>query len=546
MKYLTHALKSFFHGKTLIILALLFLLIRIPLLDQMYLLHDERDIVLTGYSIARSGFDLNGLFLPLSFENIHPKTSFLTIYYTAIWWLLIPFRSVDTARMLFVLTTTLFPFLIFHLIQTITKKSTVALMSAVVFCFNPWIFHMSRLALEVNLALVLSLAASILLLREKRVWSYVFFFLAFYTYQGYRILIPFLLIYLELYFIHKKGIKKTFIDICKSIGFFIFLVLSSLGIDKSVTNRRLEELIFFDVKYLSNDVVYKRNSSIAPTILEVLFFNKVTASIDYILNIISEGVGFKFLFKQGDPDPVNGTASAGQFFMPYSIFFYLGIIYSGIKKKWKYIYPIGFIIVGMTPSMINSSSTTFAFRSSFSSVGFSFLIGAGVVFFFSLIKSFSKTNKRIILSVLLGLFLVSTTHFAFNYYYRRPIIVSEHFFERERQLAQYLMKNTDRPINIYTTEPSELYLSYILIDSTIPFENIRGDYSNTKTMKVNNKNFINCNAEKNFLQKEYEKMTIISEACLNEKQYSLLQSNLRIVRIPYHDYSFKYAYFIFE
>src|SRR3990172_4458802 len=99
--------------KILFALFILFILIRLPLLDQLNLLHDERDIVLSGWSIAKTGKDLFGKPFPLVFENISPNNPLFAIYFAALWFLLVPIKSVFLARLPFLLVSSLLVFICF-------------------------------------------------------------------------------------------------------------------------------------------------------------------------------------------------------------------------------------------------------------------------------------------------------------------------------------------------------------------------------------------------------------------------------------------------
>src|SRR3989338_5880908 len=103
--------------KILFILFALFIIIRLPFLDQLNLLPDERDMALSGWSIAKTGKDLFGKPFPLVFENISPNNPLFAIYFAAFWFLLIPIKSVSLARLPFVLVSSLIVFISFKIIN---------------------------------------------------------------------------------------------------------------------------------------------------------------------------------------------------------------------------------------------------------------------------------------------------------------------------------------------------------------------------------------------------------------------------------------------
>ena len=545
MKLISLLKEYSFKHKLLIVISVLFLLIRLPALDQIYLLHDERDIILSGYSIAKTGHDLNSIQFPLAFEGIHPKTPFLSIYFTALWWQIMPERSVFFARLPFVITTTVLIFLIYHLIYAITRKKDLALVTTIIYCFSPWIFHMTRLALEVNLALLFTLAGSILYVSKKKWLSFLLFFGAFYSYQAYRVLIPLLLIYLELYFVFQSDLKsfgKSVKQLAINLGIGILLFVSSIFIDSKITSGRLSEIIFFDKDLLTQDVYFKRMTSTAPTLLQRIMHNKLTSSFDYVIDTALKGFGLDYLFKKGDASPTNGTTSGGQFFIFYLPIYLLGLLRLAIVKNAQLLFPVGFVLIGVVPSLINSHSATFAFRSSFAALGFAYIIAFGTLFAWKQLMRLSPLLRKSAIVVSLGIILITVQYFAYNYFFRRTITVAEFYFEHERKLAEFLIENPDTKY-VYHNSPSEAYLSYVFLNNQISFETVRADYSNKKDLEAGSVKFLNCTVHKDLFA-DKEKSRIIFEGCLNDKQKKVLIPDPAVLKIPFSDISNNSAYYV--
>jgi len=166
--------------KKIFFVALIFFLIQLPFLDQLSLLRGERDILLTGWSLAHTAKDLYGKLLPLEFTGIDPNVPFVPMYVTALWWLFVPVKSVFLARLFFVLLSTTVPFLIYEIINFVKKDEKIALITATIFCFSPGIFYLSRLALEIGVAFPLLLAGILCYLKEKKISSFIFFFDLYY------------------------------------------------------------------------------------------------------------------------------------------------------------------------------------------------------------------------------------------------------------------------------------------------------------------------------------------------------------------------------
>jgi hypothetical protein len=149
MKTITHYLIS---RRLVILLTVFFFFIRLPFLDSTFLLYDERDTLLTQHALARSGHDLYGNRLPASFDGISPQAPALAMYYG------VPFfaagypLTVAWGRFLYLLPFSIVPLLVFEILFAITKRKGLAAATAAIFSFRPWVYHISRLALEINIA----------------------------------------------------------------------------------------------------------------------------------------------------------------------------------------------------------------------------------------------------------------------------------------------------------------------------------------------------------------------------------------------------------
>ena len=534
--------------KLLTILFLLFFIIRLLYLDQINLLHDERDIALTGYSLANSFMSLSGEFLPLNFIDVSVGSPFVSFYYSALWWLILPFKSVFFARFPYVFITSFLIFIVYEFILEITRNKNISTITAIIFCFSPWIFHTTRFTLDIPLGLVFLLLAMIFYLREKRFYSYLLFFLAFNSYQGFRILIPFLLIYLELFFYIKKQILQKFIkNNLLNIIFIALLIVFSFIIDSNITKNRLNNIVFFNQQNLAHQVDFKRNTSIAPSILKKAFNNKATETINYILNNFVQGQGINYLFKQGDPSAINGSISAGQFFLPLLLFYYLGFINIGKRLRKEDFYIFGLSFIALIPSLISVNGVSFSFRSIISCIGYSYIIALGTIFSFKIYKKIKSKWKMLILFIFIITLVINTNYFIYNYYFRRPIAISELFNENERQIAKYLNKNNKKKYTIYHNAPKEIFMSFIFFNNTdINIKKVQSVFKKGAPYILNNHSFKNCN---NKIDYKNIKNAIVSENCLDKKVYEYLneESNKKIeYKIPYSDISEKTAYFVFK
>lgn len=525
------------------VLFFLFVIIRLPYLDQLNLLHDERDIVLSGYSIAKTGQDLYKNTAPLNFKNINPNNPLFAIYYSSVWSFINPLRSVFYARFPFVLVSGLLIFLVYELIKIITKDRQKALLTTVVLCFSPWIYHITRLALDIPLALVFLICGTCLYLKKNRLSAYLFFILTAYTYQGFKLLVPFLVVYLELFFyLKEKNFVKFIKKNCLNLIFIILLFSSGFLIESDLTKNRLKEIVFFNPKKTSEEVIFRRNTSTASTVVKSIFDNKLTAAFDYILINFIKGQDLSYLFKEGESTAINSNIASGQFLLIIIIFYYFGIMSLGKKSTKEDYYIIGFSVVGMVPSLLSALGVSFSIRSAFSAVGFSYLIGLGLIYGKQAIYKLKKS--RLVIATILMIFIINLAYFVYIYFNRRPILVGEIYNENERQISKYLLNKPGRTLTIYDPQPQDLYLSLVFFDNKETVKNLQNNLEKGQPFLWKQYKIQRCDHTLDYLA-----MTnaLINERCLDKELYDHFndEANINIEeRIYYQDYSTRTAYFI--
>ncbi len=531
-------------NKILVALAFLFLIIRLPLLGQMYLLHDERDIVMSGYSIAKTGRDLYGHFMPINFTGINPDNPLFAIYFSALGWLLMPVRNVFTARLPFVLVSTALIFLVYEIIYEITKNKRLALLSTVIFCFSPWIFHLTRLAMDVTVAIVYLMGGMLLYLRKKRILAFILFFLTFYTYQGFRILIPVLLVYLELFHYSSKKDTQSFIKNNLVNGlFFLFLILSIVFIDAKVTANRFNQLVFSQNEGIAADINFKRSTTIAPEVISRAFYNKMTGSLDYVVSTFIKGQDFSYLFKNGDYSAINGNAAAGQFFLVFFILYYLGLFALGRKFDRNNWYIPGFALLGLLPAVIRAGSVTFSIRAMLSALGFAYILALGFESGKKILDSYSPFIKNVIVASLSLILLVNVVYFGYDYYLRRPISVGEQFNANEKNLVDY-MNQYNKPLTVYHKYPYEPYMSYVFLHQNVDFRTVQQTLANKSKFIVDGTSFVPCIPYKELLKVEH---SVIHDQCLKDEEARTFPNLRKVFKgIQNQDYTKKIVYFFVE
>ena len=291
--------------KIVFVLVFLFFLVRLPFLDKTFLLYDERDTVLTQYSLAKTGKDLYGNKTPLTFSRISPQAPILAMYYGVPFWSFGLPKTISVSRLIYMLPATLIPLLVYELLYAILKRKKISLLTAAIFSFSPWVFHISRLALEINLAFPLFLGALLFQVKRKPPLSYLLYALTFFSYQGIRPLILVMMITIELFaYLQKKELRTFVILITIHISVFIFLILSSFAVEGNFQKRRSSEIVFFSQERLTQEINHNREISQSPYVLKALFDNKMVAMTDYLSKNILSGINITYLFRDSDYVPI--------------------------------------------------------------------------------------------------------------------------------------------------------------------------------------------------------------------------------------------------
>lgn len=529
--------------KFLFIVSIIYFVIRLILLDHAYLLRGERDITLTGYFLARTGRDLYGNLLPVEFYSLDMPTPLLAFYYSALWYVIIPIKSVFMARLPYVFATTFYIFLVYELVKELTKNKPLAVVTSLVFSFAPGIYHLSRLALEVNIATPLLFGGILLFLKKQRWYAYFLFVLVYFTYNGFRPLLLPLLLLLELYpLLSGKKWKDVGRGLVMStLFFFVLLGFGMLFIDGGLTLSRKADLVFLSYQDIDPLVIFRRNTAVGPELLKQVFNNKITATVYYMIEVFFRGQDLHYLFFKGDPAAIYATTFSGLFFMIMLPMYYLGFIYMGRKFKKEYWLILGFILVGLFPSLINIDYISFTIRSILSTFGYAFIIGAGILLFWELISKTPTYIKVMAVVLVVGILGLELMYFSYNYFYRRPKTMFESFFESEKNIAEYILEN-DQKFTIYDDNPRNIIATYYFLKPNLNVSEAQQILKAQSPYKMGNAILRDCpKTGENPLQP----WSIIADSCLDEETYQKL-AGIPTKKIMFEDFSERYAFIIFE
>lgn len=521
--------------KMILAFSLLFFFVRALFLDKYFFLKDERDLVLTALSLAKTGKDLYGTTLPMVFDRISPQAPLLGMYWTIPILYLFNISSPLVGKLIYMLPSLFFPLLTFELIYSITKNRSLSQMSAFITSFSPWFYHVGRLGVEAHLAYFFCLLGLTFYIRKKKILGVLLLLFSFFTYQGIRPFIFVLIPYCELafYFMEKK---RDFLKTVGTIAVFAAVILSAYFISTKMEQsdmRGKAEIILLNNEKLSSETDFLRSIAEAPFSMRQFFDNKLTIVAETLFHNFFKGIDFSYLFATGDYVGIYTNGITGQFFPFMVIFLILGIALLHKKREFSYYVIAGFVIIGLISSLINSYSLTFSIRSMFSLIGVGFLCALGVE---GLYASLHKNHKWILTTVLVILYSLSTITFTYKYLFQNYKRISESFFEQERTVALLTDKEGIKTV-IVSNIHSQL-LSYLVTQQSISLttlKQLQHELNKDNLYKINGVRYEQCEAAGVDLNgKKIPIHTVIEDTCLDDASTAFLDlsKSKKLVKIP--------------
>ncbi len=344
---------------SILLILLLALILRFPFLSMFppAMVQDEVGLGYSAISIAETGKDEWGESYPLFFKSFGDYKPPAFIYLTAGLYKLIGWHQV-LPRITSAIAGVFTVFLTILWIKQITQSKKLGLLAGLIMATSPWAIHLSRMALESNLALTFFMAGLLFLSSQKSlkkiILSAVFFSLSSYTYHSYKyLIILFLLAYIfSIVAFHFKKLKNQQ-QLLKNL-LFILLLSSFLSLPiffaKGATGRMSQTLLlgsedsYFTYKYHENNC-HITLSKINPrlNIICRAQYNKFTRPVltffDSYLQHLSPG----FYFFSGDSKVGRNPTQAGEFYSILFIFWICGFFKLLKNPKKQLLLVVGFL-----------------------------------------------------------------------------------------------------------------------------------------------------------------------------------------------------------
>lgn len=383
---------------------------------------DGITLVYDAYSIAKTGHDQKGNFLPLLFELGGGRPGgyvYASVPFAAL------FGPTPLAASFVSVLSGIGIVLLLYLLGKMFFSKGVGLAIAAIAAFNPWDLSLSRGPFETHFALFLALMGFYFFMKglKKQYWFIFFglsFGLAIQTYSTYGLVIPLITVWLLVWhrrfnffhYLKKPLFLISLTIIVASTSLSLFLMVSRGNQDRfgAINIFKSSELRYAISQKIQSDRLFDQ---LSPSISHSLHnpqieFMGILAE-NYFSNFFPD-----FLFLHGDENPRHNPAEMGEFFWIEAVLLIIGIVYLFKFKKQILILLSGWILIAPIPTSLVGGAH--ALRSSFLLPPILILIGIGLWRIWS-----ERIRVNIlVLSVLMIVFFVQFIYFFDRFYFIAP------------------------------------------------------------------------------------------------------------------------------
>ena len=456
--------------------------------------NDEAQVIYTGYSIWQTHRDINGKFLPLSF-NIDNSFSPIAIY------LLAPVVGIFgvssfTGRFLFAFLGVISVFLVFLIAKKIFGNFYIAVISMFVMAVSPWHLQFSRSAYEVSVALffyLLAIYVFLNMLKTGKFWmSLPFFLLGFYSYHATKI---FLIFYIPLLlFIYKDQILKFKRSLLLFLLGMVCIGASFIYIAKTQNVTRGGVLLFNDSKSAVKLVDLERTLT-EPTVplpMRSIFNNKFLYFLRIMRENYMEAFSPQFLFLYGETSGlagIYGTYFRGELYFIEFVFLILGVFYTVSQKDTKaMVFLISSLLIAPLPSAL-AVDKSYSSRSMMMLPFLAILIGCGIYCLISYCRKDNAIFRKLLLLSIGSIYAFQIVSYVYQYQFRYSIYGAEPWFRSSKDVVQFIAKNKNKYDNVYIVNKGDLLMQYAFFNQLDPKLTSRL-YIVNKPITIDNVHFI--------------------------------------------------------
>lgn len=450
------------------IILLVALLLRLFQLNQIRLTHDEMSIGYNAYSILKTGRDEWGKAWPLVFRAFGEGKLPGYIYASVPMIALFGLNSLGV-KLVSVISGVLAIWLLYLLIEKLSKQAKIGVLAAIIMAISPWPLHLSRMALESNLALMFFLAGLVFWVKfehEKsiQIWKSTSFWLAAlflgltgYTYIAYRMFVPILFVTLSLINALKSKASTRIISSLPALLLAIVVIVLQLPffVDFNQTNTSRFSTLFVQNEAGSTALSTEKNNfcfltatKLAP-VCRYLYSAKIY-SVQAIASSYLHFLSPNFVFLDGDPLTYLGVPGQPEIYVFLLPFYLFGLFrWLILEKNKSYLLLVGFLIAPLPGALAGSPQIV---RGSPLLPFIIFFTASGFYYAYRWLKSI---RQKMVTNFLMVIFLMVAglyiCQFALEYFLIYPRQYRADFYQLGPEAVRFLLENQNSFDQIYIT-----------------------------------------------------------------------------------------------
>ncbi|PWU22488.1 hypothetical protein C5B42_05735, partial [Candidatus Cerribacteria bacterium 'Amazon FNV 2010 28 9'] len=469
--------------KTLLVLSILIFLCNLVLKSVFIasippiLTNDEAYYATEAQAIIASGSDVSGTWHPWQLAPANPLYSELTGTLYIPGFLLFPHHTQIAMKVVPILFGSLLPIVLGLIVYKFFKRKVFFVTTALIATCNPWIFQFSRMSFDSFPGIFfyfLGIVGILYLKGWKVLLACIPFFLGFYQYQGYKpLLVPLVLLTVVCVMWKENGgdLRRSlmkYVPHLMLLGVCCALVgIYSIRLPHLLSSSRIGEFAI-NTAALGQTVTTNRRVSFANP-FTLFFENKPFTLINELKRRFVASFDLAWLFEHRN-DTVD-TFAVTAFGFLYEIDFLL-ILYVisqlPLQKNWRLLLCFfgGLIVFGTLANVLKDEQLWLTFRGGFTIIGFVLVASIG----FGLIL---QLKKKFVSLALIGCYALFVGSFFYQYFFRYPLLATKDFFFYNRVVANYIERQPNRPIVIFTQTPKILFddilaYNHLITQQTLP------------------------------------------------------------------------------
>lgn len=469
---------------------------------------DEAGILYSAYSILMTGRDQWGAYMPLHFKALGDYPPGIYNYLTALSIVLFGYGDLAERMPSIVFGTLLIP-LSYYFLKKVFDNEKLGFVVASLVCISPWEVIQSRSGSEPIVALVFTLIALLLfrywiMVKDKKkilaiLGMLLMYFLATFTYNAARMILPLLHVVFMWYWWPKKGnIRESIMNV-----FILFIVgIFCVGVVFITQSSalRFTSISIQNIDTATTQLVYhtREYAQRIPNTITQTIHNRPWLLIDVFVQNYFSHFSPGFLFFQGGYPLRYRIPETGV--LPYFLLVFVFVIpfSRGQLTKKQWILVLLFLFLSPLPSAITKEDIPHVKRSLYMYLPLYTIFGASILQLWEMVS-----KKKIAKYLFIGFMLIAISwtqiQFFTNYLvHSKYSTIDDRSYGYEEVFAYLKENHTNDSIVIYENfdTPYIFYLAYNKYDpkkfqsiaSTVPI-NLFSEMENKRLWKLENITF---------------------------------------------------------